>query len=277
MDSTIGTAPKRPIIPEPSRDLPLPSTFESKPIHITSTHVRVDELIEALNSQDWQGMYKILRNAPQAKLIRLIEDWPRRISGSSQDWQSVFKILQQRVTFSKSNSMQLYHLDQLYAQIKSYSKEDCRGFTSESLMEAAMIKKLVLSSTPPDASTKETLKYLLKNDVISSEEIRGIEHLIHCKSASKLLQRRRDHVRAIVSMQHRMKTLNIQYYLGETLASFSASMSSRSTKAARIYAAMADAPVSIGVAVAFKGNQGRAGSEFTGCTVGSDGTYEVEN
>jgi len=144
--------------------------------------------------------------------------------------------------------MNLYHLDPIYAHTKSYSKGDYKDFSKESFMEAVRIKKLVLSSTPPGASTKESFKHLLKNDVILSEEIRGIEHLILCKSASKLMQERRDHARAVVSTQQRLKMLarddinvaNMQVDLAETLARFSASRSSRSTKAARIRAFKAD-------------------------------------
>jgi hypothetical protein len=49
--------------------------------------------------------------------------------------------------------MNLYHLDPIYAQTKSYSKGDYQDFSRESFMEAVRIKKLVLSSTPPGAST----------------------------------------------------------------------------------------------------------------------------
>ena len=177
----------------------------------------------------------------------LIEDWPRRMSECSaitRVCRRKRKILQPRVTISVSSSMQLYHLDHIYAQTKSYTKEDCQGFSRESMMEAVRIKKLVLSSTPLDA--RERFKHLLKTDVISCEETRGIERLILCKSASKFMQERRDHARAVVSLQHRLKMLasdninlaNMQVDLAETLATFSASRSSRSKKAARIRASM---------------------------------------
>jgi len=211
----------KPIDPKPSHGLP--SRSQSEPVH---------------------------HNAPRAGADELLEDWPRRVSDCStisRDWRSMHKTPQPRVTISASSSMQLYHIDPIYAQTKSYSKEDCQGFSRESMMEAVRIKKLVLSSTPPGASTKESFKHLLKNDVILSEEIRGIEHLILCKSASKLLQERRDHARAVVSMQHRIDTLardrskptKMGGDLAETLATFSASRSSRSTKAARIRASRA--------------------------------------
>ena len=195
----------------------------------------------------------IHRDAPRAGMSssdELLEDWPHRMSDFSsndQDWKSLYKTLRRRngVTISESSSMQLYDLDPTY--VKSYSKEDCKRFSKDSMIEAVRIKRLVLSSTPPGASTRETLKYLIDNDVIQMEEIRGIEHLVLCKSASQLLQGRRDHAKAVLSMQHHMVTLardpmfqaKIQCDHVEKLASFSASRSSRAAKHARIRASRA--------------------------------------
>ncbi len=189
-------------------------------------------------------------SAPRAMSDELLEDWPRCMSdclANSQDWLSMHKTLRQRVTISERSTMQLYHLDQIYAQTKSYSKDDCQRFSRDSLMEAVKIKNLVVSSTPIGASTKESFKNLLKNDVLLPEEIRGIEHLLLYKSASMVLQDRRDHARAVLLMQHRMETLakdpvkqgKVQGDIAEALASFSASRSSRSVKHARIRASMA--------------------------------------
>ena len=189
-------------------------------------------------------------SAPRAMSDELLEDWPRCMSdclANSQYWLSMHKTLRQRVTISERSTMQLYHLDQIYAQTKSYSKDDCQRFSRDSLMEAVRIKNLVVSSTPIGASTKESFKNLLKNDVLLPEEIRGIEHLLLYKSRSKLLQDRRDHARAVLLMQHRMETLakdpvkqgKVQGDIAEALASFSASRSSRSVKHARIRASMA--------------------------------------
>ena len=192
------------------------------------------------------------RDAPRSGISSdgLLEDWPHRLSDFSsndRDWKSPYKTIRHRngVTISECSSLQLYDLDPTYA--KSYSKEDCKRFSRDSMIEAARIKRLVLSSTPPGASTKETLKYLIDNDTILMEEIRGIEHLVLCKSASKLLHRRRDHAKAVVSMQHHMVTF-ARYPMKqgkmhcdhvEKLASFSATRSSRSTKHARIRASRA--------------------------------------
>ena len=186
-------------------------------------------------------------SAPRAGSDALLEDWPRRMSdclANSQDWLSTHKIRQPRVTFSECSSMQLYHLDQLYAQTKSYSKDDCQRFSRDSQMEAERIKNLVVSSTPIGASAKESFKNLLKNDALLLEEIRGIEHLLLYKSASKFLHGRRDHARSVLTVLHQMETLvrdqmMIHDDFVETLARFSASRSSRSAMDARTRASMA--------------------------------------
>ena len=182
----------------------------------------------------------IHHNSPCANSGKLLVEWPRRMSGNA----GTRKIRQPRVTFSESSSMQMYHLDQLYAHTKSYSKDDCKRFSRESQMEAARIKKLVHSFTSPGVSTEESFKYLIKNDAILLEEIRGIEHLILCNSASKFVGRRRDHTRSVLTVQHRMETLardqmKIQDDLVEILARFSASRSSRSSRDARTRASRA--------------------------------------
>ena len=189
-------------------------------------------------------------NDHRAVLDERLEDWPRGMSDCSvncRDWLSLHNTLQQRVTISERSTMQLYHLDPVYAQTKSYSKDDCQRFSRDSLMEAVRIKNLVVSSTPIGASTKESFKKLIKNNVILHEEIRGIEHLVLYKSRSKLLQERREHARAVLLMQHRMESLTkdpvkqgkVQGDIAEALASFSASRSSRSAKHARIRASRA--------------------------------------
>jgi hypothetical protein len=136
------------------------------------------------------------------------------------------------------------HLNQLYAHTKSYWRDDCKRFSRESQTEAARIKKLVHSFTSSGMSTEEFFKYLIKHDAILLEEIRGIEHLILCKLASKFVEGRRDHTRSVLAVQHRMETLasdqmKIQDDLVEILAQFSASRSSRSSRDARTRATRA--------------------------------------
>jgi hypothetical protein len=194
------------------------------------------------------------RDAPRRGIMsssnELLVDWPHRVSdysSNAQDFKRMYKTLIRRngVTISECSSMQLYDLDPTYD--KSYSKEDCKRFSKNSMIEAIRIKKLVLSLSPPGTSKKENLKYLIDNGVIQMEEVRGIEHLVLCNSATQLLQGRRDHAKAILSMQHHMVKLardpkfdaKMQCDHVEKLASFSASRSSRSVKHARIRASRA--------------------------------------
>ena len=184
-------------------------------------------------------------NTPCDRVGELLEDWPRSMSGCTQEGQSLNKLLKPRVTFSKISSMQIYHIDQLYANSKSHSKEDFKRFSMDTLMDAARIKNLVLL-TSSDASTKESFRYLIENHVIMSEEIQGIEHLIS-NSAYKLLKERRNHPRAVLSEQDRMEALTSDSMkhtkshddLVNQLATFSASRSLRSAERARIRASTA--------------------------------------
>ena len=175
-------------------------------------------------------------NTPCDRMGELLEDWPRPMSGYTQERQSLRRLLKLRVTFSEMSSMQLYHIDPLYANSKSYSKEDFRRFSTDILMEAARIKNLVLL-TSSDMSTKESVRYLIENHVIMPEEIQGIEHLIS-KSVFKLQQERLDHPRAVRSEQDRlaaltsdsMKQMKSHDDLVKHLATFSVLRSVKSAK-----------------------------------------------
>ena len=133
----------------------------------------------------------------ERRMGELLEDWPRPISGCTQERQSLRKLLKSRVSFSGMSSMQLYHIDQLYANSKSYSKEDFKRFSMDTLVEAARIKNHVLL-TSSDPYTKVSFRYLIENHVIMPEEIQGIEHIIS-KSVFKLQQERLHHPRAVLS------------------------------------------------------------------------------
>lgn len=180
----------------------------------------------------------------------LLEGWPstRRTSMCSvntQDWQSLCQKLHPRVTFSEQSSMHIYRADPHYVRTKSYTKEERRNFSSQTLQQAIRIKRLVLS-TPGCTSTKDSFKYLLKNKVIGLEEIVGLEHLVLGKSASKLMKERREHVNAVVREQGKQKYLeytsnkmkDVDHQMVK-LGEFSESRSVKSVKRAKIRAAMA--------------------------------------
>mmetsp|Transcript_17194 Transcript_17194/g.27931 ORF Transcript_17194/g.27931 Transcript_17194/m.27931 type:complete len:282 (+) Transcript_17194:238-1083(+) len=177
----------------------------------------------------------------QAQVGELLEDWPRRMSccsANTDDWQRLYKQLQPKVTFSERSSMHVYCPDPLYVRNKSYTKTDRKNFGSEALSEAIRIKRLIL--TTPGASAKDSFKCLLKNNIISLEELLGIEHLVFCKSASKLLKERKGYAREVLTEHRRQRHVEkVQYDHTEKLGEFSASRSAKSVKRARIRAAMA--------------------------------------
>jgi hypothetical protein len=118
-----------------------------------------------------------------------------------------------------------------------------KGFSKTMYLDVVRIKRYVQSKT----TSKQSLLRLLKNDIILSEDIRGIEYLLMCKTLSKdVYHERRDHVRAVLSEQKRIArevtqikiedTDNINRDLSERLAQFSASRSSKSATHARIRA-----------------------------------------
>jgi hypothetical protein len=134
------------------------------------------------------------------------------------------------VTFYPSADIKPYDLDLQYAQAKSYSKEEMRGFNKTMYLDVVRIKRYVQSMT----TSKQSLLRLLKNDIVLSEDIRGIEHLLMCKTFSNVVyQARRDHVRAVLSEQKRLAR---EANLSERLAQFSSSKSSKSVTHARIRA-----------------------------------------
>mmetsp|Transcript_14251 Transcript_14251/g.25049 ORF Transcript_14251/g.25049 Transcript_14251/m.25049 type:complete len:253 (-) Transcript_14251:138-896(-) len=176
-----------------------------------------------------------------AQVGELLEDWPRRMSccsANTEDRQSPCKQLQAKVTFSERSSMHVYCPDPLYVRNKSYTKTDRKNFGSEALSEVIRIKRLIL--TTPGASAKDSFKCLLKNNIISLEELLGIEHLVFCKSASKLLKERKGYAREVLTEHRRQRHVEkVQYDHTEKLGEFSASRSAKSVKRARIRAAMA--------------------------------------
>ena len=181
----------------------------------------------------------------------LLEDWPRSKTGCSvtkQDWQLMSNIMRPRVTFSKKSDMQLFYPDPYYIRTKSYNKQDREIATKDAFSKAVEIRRLLILTSSSERSIKAKIKFLLETHVILPEEIRGIEHLIMCKSLSQLHQERKVHVRAVLLEQHRMKslismdssTIKCNNDGNEcSLAKFSASMTLRSAHIARFRASAA--------------------------------------
>eukprot|EP00580_Thalassiosira_gravida_P019102 CAMPEP_0201676978 /NCGR_PEP_ID=MMETSP0494-20130426/43093_1 /ASSEMBLY_ACC=CAM_ASM_000839 /TAXON_ID=420259 /ORGANISM="Thalassiosira gravida, Strain GMp14c1" /LENGTH=238 /DNA_ID=CAMNT_0048159821 /DNA_START=60 /DNA_END=776 /DNA_ORIENTATION=+ len=172
-----------------------------------------------------------------------LADWSTQLpncSANTPHEQSIRKKVfpPKEVTISEQSSMYIYNSDPFYTRNKSYTKTERANFTSETLSEVIRIKQLIISI--PGASAKDSFKYLLKNNIISLEEMVGIEHLVICRSMSKLLKERRDHVRAVLVEQERQRMKRtVKDDPAEKLGEFSRTRSIMSAQKARIRATMA--------------------------------------
>jgi hypothetical protein len=135
---------------------------------------------------------------PARRRESLLEDWPRRASSTEADQDADSSKSQSGVHFSEFSTLRVYDdLDYLCLK-KAYSKEDREIFGAQAMIEADRIKNLIINSPP--ASVKESVKYLLKNNIITREELVGIDHLI-LRRRTRVSQVRRNHMTAVLRKQ----------------------------------------------------------------------------
>src|SRR6056300_514823 len=136
-----------------------------------------------------------------------IEDWPNRSSSTEADYgddqdNQVSKSLNSRVNFSEYSKLHLYERDDEYLKNSAYTKDDQDEFGAQATLEASRIKHLII--TAPPNSVKDSIKYLLQNDIITRDELVGIDHLILDKHV-KIIQKRREHSAAVLWKQYEQK------------------------------------------------------------------------
>lgn len=170
----------------------------------------------------------------------LLVDWPRpkssgdywRVNADDHCRAPSKKSLYPRVTFSKISSVQVYPHDPMDVRDMSYTKDERKKFCAEAVSECLRIRKLLQST--PGGFSKDSFKCLIKNNVISMEDIVGIDHMVLGKSAS-MLKERQEHVRSVVSAQQDLSHGDSM----EKLAAFCSSRSMRAVRRARVRAALA--------------------------------------
>jgi hypothetical protein len=168
----------------------------------------------------------------------LLEDWPSRITGDcwsidANDQSNHWVRARPQVTFSKLSSVQIYPHDPAVMRDMSYTKDERKSFCNEAVAECLRIRQLLHST--PGGFNKDSFKCLIKNNVVSMEEIVGIDHMVLGKSAS-LIKERQEHIRSVVSAQYDIFMTGGDSV--EKLAAFCASRSSRAVKRARVRAAL---------------------------------------
>jgi hypothetical protein len=179
----------------------------------------------------------------------LLENWPKRSSSmtvSSFDFDegdddasavaSSHNKKSYSVNFSVSSQLHVYERESVYLlRSLAYTKEDRNEFGREAYLEGLRIKSLV-AAAPPD-SAAESIKYLLRHDIISIEELVGIEHFVLDKP-SRVHQRRKQHAAALLWKQHELQHRKLEEDPVLGLGKFAQSSSLKFTQRARIRAAI---------------------------------------
>ncbi len=135
--------------------------------------------------------------------VGLVEEWPRRASSlkADQDQGEVVSNSESQaiVTFSEFSTLRVYDdLDDHYRKTKAYSKKDYEAFGAQAMKEAHRLRQLIYRSPP--ASLKESVKYVLRNNIITSDELVGLDHLVLGKRCG-VMKVRRDHMTAVLWKQ----------------------------------------------------------------------------
>ena len=168
----------------------------------------------------------------------LIVEWPRRSSIEADqvadqiDAQSEPTI---RVSFSEMSTLCIYERN--CVKPKAYSKADRDIFNADACREALRVRELIAGSPPQ--STKESVKFLFKNNVLAVEDFVGIENLILGQSGlvSKV---RKLHAKTVLLKQYELWAA--PQHLGdpeESMAEVSRNSSLKSSLHARNRAAFA--------------------------------------
>jgi hypothetical protein len=167
--------------------------------------------------------------------FELLEEWPRRKSLSEYGEIVVPPNPMKRVTFSAYSSARFYKCSSSYRANMSHSSADCKMFRAEVAREGLRIQRLV--SSCPQTKTGNVIHHLVGLNVLSMDELVGIEHLVSKDAPARLLHERRSHASTVLRAQQEMQqTSDIRC---DELARIAASSSSRSIQRARLRAALA--------------------------------------
>ena len=118
----------------------------------------------------------------------------------------------------------------------SYTSADQRSFRAEAAQDGLRIQDLV-SSCPSNAKTAHAIQHLMKNGVLSREELLGIEHYITKDGPVRLMYERRAHAAVVLKAQKQL--LQKSEDIVDKLARVSAASSSKSLQKAGLRAALA--------------------------------------
>ena len=208
-----------------------------------------------------------------AKRGTLLEDWPKRestasissfdsaeaeddVTSASIDSMGQRHTLRDvHVEFAKTSQLYVYEREsKSLLRSLSYTKKDYEEFGKEAMLEGLQIKNTI--ATAPHASNTESIKHLLQHDIVSKEDLVGLEHVVLGKP-STVLKMRKLHAASVLLKQQELtrrklhaaavllKQQELQHQQAEDLASAlgefaqSSSLSLGCTKRAQVRAEFA--------------------------------------
>ena len=150
----------------------------------------------------------------------LLEDWPKREStasicsfDSAEDEDNVTSasisskgqrrpLRDVHVEFSATSQLYVYEREsKSLLRSLSYTKKDYDEFGKEAMLEGLQIKNTI--ATAPHDSNAESIKHLLEHDIVSKEDLVGLEHVVLGKP-STVLKMRKFHASAVLLKQQEL-------------------------------------------------------------------------
>ena len=206
-----------------------------------------------LHKESWPQRYTGLDDSPlcaakktaPARRLTLLEHWPERKSFMvHEEDEDAPDSLNRDHRHKQTRAVQFSETSQLYVYERESmtllrglccSKEERNGFGRAALLEGFRIK--MLAEEAPADSTADSIRYLLRHDIISRDELIGIEHFVLCHP-SRVQKIRKRHAAAVLCKQQEQQNQNLEDPV-LSLGKFAQSSSLKATKRARVRAAMA--------------------------------------
>jgi hypothetical protein len=177
-------------------------------------------------------MTKILRGSNSVGLARN-EKWPH--DESTANTEDISSAITKKVSFSKYSTKRVYVNDPSYENWKSYSSADQKTFQKEAAHDAFRIKHLISTFPLP---TGLAVRELMKQGLLTREDLLGIEHLVSMNPEKEMCDRR-PYINLVLGVQKQMREKNENNIDAGMLAVVAVAKSSRMIEKARLRAALA--------------------------------------
>ena len=138
----------------------------------------------------------------------LLVDWPRHNSSKEADPDAQPKTTP-KVSFSDTSTLFVYNdVDYLHQKMKAYNDGELHTFEVKAMTDVHKIKLLIVGCQ--QNSVVESIMFLVKNDIITRDELVGLDHLILGTSSSVMQVRGHDHMSAVLRKQHEQQRFTLR-------------------------------------------------------------------